>query len=209
MTPEERANLDPNSPEYRFRLVNIDQQTSGLMRAYTDHQNYKNGRIIGSQIQIAGWTMYSTLIWSLKLSMLFFYMRLVEGLGRRYRVRIYVGFFLVISTFLSTILTIFLGCRPFRNYWQISPDPGSAFIPCPIISSVFLRLTQILSKQTSANPQSRTRLYGRHSLPTSQPTFTSSQSRCLFFGARRSGLERRLHPRSFLALASLCLFAPS
>ncbi|QBZ63072.1 hypothetical protein PoMZ_11965, partial [Pyricularia oryzae] len=115
MTPEERANLDPNSPEYRFR-------------------------IIGSQIQIAGWTMYSTLIWSLKLSMLFFYMRLVEGLGRRYRVRIYVGFFLVISTFLSTILTIFLGCRPFRNYWQISPDPGNQCQPAvsdPIVWSSF------------------------------------------------------------------------
>ncbi|TLD28589.1 hypothetical protein PspLS_04054 [Pyricularia sp. CBS 133598] len=115
MTPEERANLDPNGPEYGFR-------------------------IIGSQIQIAGWTMYSTLIWSLKLSMLFFYMRLVEGLGRRYRVRIYVGFFLVIATFLSTILTIFLGCRPFRKYWQISPDPGNQCQPAvsdPIVWSSF------------------------------------------------------------------------
>lgn len=33
-------------------------------------------RIIGSKIQVAGWTVYSALIWALKLSMLAFYVRL-------------------------------------------------------------------------------------------------------------------------------------
>lgn len=115
MTPEQRAALEPSSPEYQFR-------------------------VIGSQIQVAGWTMYSTLIWSLKLSMLFFYMRLMEGLDRRYRMRIYLGFFLVIGTFMTTILTIFLGCRPFNHYWQVSPDPGKQCQPAvsdPIVWSSF------------------------------------------------------------------------
>ncbi len=38
--------------------------------------NHLSYRIIGSQIQVAGWTTYSVLIWSLKFSMLVFYIRL-------------------------------------------------------------------------------------------------------------------------------------
>ncbi|KAG9496075.1 hypothetical protein J7337_012651 [Fusarium musae] len=82
-------------------------------------------RIIGSKIQVAGWTIYSALIWSLKLSMLYFYTRLTTGLGRSYRIRIYVGFGLVIGTFIATIIAIFAGCQPFHKYWQINPDPGT------------------------------------------------------------------------------------
>ncbi|KAJ1712798.1 hypothetical protein G4B84_011854 [Aspergillus flavus NRRL3357] len=61
MTDAQRAGLSLDDPEYRYR-------------------------VIGSKIQVAGWTTYSALIWSLKLSMLAFYVRLTDGLGRRYRV---------------------------------------------------------------------------------------------------------------------------
>lgn len=33
-------------------------------------------RVIGSKIQLAGWSSYSVLLWSLKASLLVFYMRL-------------------------------------------------------------------------------------------------------------------------------------
>ena len=33
-------------------------------------------RVIGSKIQVAGWSAYTALIWCLKLSMLSFYIRL-------------------------------------------------------------------------------------------------------------------------------------
>lgn len=39
--------------------------------------------------------------------------------------RVWFGFGLVLATFVSTILTIFLGCRPFQHYWQVTPNPGS------------------------------------------------------------------------------------
>lgn len=51
MTDAERAAIDVNGQEHAYR-------------------------VIGSQIQVAGWTIYSALIWSLKLSVLFFYLRL-------------------------------------------------------------------------------------------------------------------------------------
>ncbi|KAE8149094.1 hypothetical protein BDV25DRAFT_141146 [Aspergillus avenaceus] len=111
MTDTQRATLSPDDPEYRFR-------------------------IIGSKIQLAGWTTYSALIWSLKLSMLAFYVRLTDGLGRRYRIPVYVGYILVIGTFVASIITIFAACRPFHKYWQINPDPGNvcqAAVSKPIV----------------------------------------------------------------------------
>ncbi|KAJ4002666.1 hypothetical protein NW766_012791 [Fusarium irregulare] len=115
MTDAERAALSSSDPEYNFRVV-------------------------GSKIQVAGWTIYSALIWSLKLSMLYFYTRLTNGLGRPYRIRIYIGFGLVIGTFVATMIAVFAGCQPFSKYWQISPDPGNscqAAISKPIVWASF------------------------------------------------------------------------
>ncbi|KAF4211817.1 hypothetical protein CNMCM5878_002018 [Aspergillus fumigatiaffinis] len=115
LTDAQRAALSPDNPEYR-------------------------AAVIGSKIQVAGWTTYSVLMWSLKLSMLAFYLRLTDGLGQRYRNPIYVGFALVIGTFLVSIITIFAACRPFHKYWQINPDPGNACqaaISRPIIWASF------------------------------------------------------------------------
>ncbi|KAL8369780.1 hypothetical protein RB595_000220 [Gaeumannomyces hyphopodioides] len=115
MTDEQRARIDVNSKEHELR-------------------------VLGSQIQVAGWTVYSILIWCFKLSMLFFYVRLTEGLGRAYRMRVWYGFGLVLATFFSTILTISLGCRPFNHYWQVTPNPGNHCQPAlsdPIIWSSF------------------------------------------------------------------------
>ncbi|KAH7375416.1 hypothetical protein B0T11DRAFT_293106 [Plectosphaerella cucumerina] len=123
MTAAERAALSLESEEHAIR---------------SDPETQRFGSC--AQIQVAGWTIYSALIWSLKLSVLFFYLRLTEGLSRRYRVRVYVGFVLIIGTFMSSILTIFLGCRPLHKYWQISPDPGNscqAAVSLPIIWSSF------------------------------------------------------------------------
>ncbi|RQM06198.1 hypothetical protein DH86_00003318 [Scytalidium sp. 3C] len=101
MTDAQRIALSPDNPEFGFRVV-------------------------GSKIQVAGWTTYSTLMWTLKLSVLAFYIQLTDGLGQRYRNQILIGFALVISTFVACLFTVMLACRPFNHYWQINPDPGNA-----------------------------------------------------------------------------------
>ncbi|KAL2864979.1 uncharacterized protein BJX67DRAFT_383200 [Aspergillus lucknowensis] len=101
MTDDQRAALSVTNPEYGFR-------------------------VLGSKIQVAGWTTYSVLMCALKLSILSFYIRLTDKLSSRYRMPIYIGFGLVIGTFLASILTVFIACRPFHKYWQINPDPGNA-----------------------------------------------------------------------------------
>ncbi|KAI1463532.1 uncharacterized protein F4812DRAFT_242767 [Daldinia caldariorum] len=104
MTDEQRAALSPDSQEYKTRVT-------------------------GSQIQLAGWSSYSVLLWSLKASLLVFYMRLTAGLNRTYLIRIYIGFGLLIASFMVVLLNLYLGCRPFHKNWQIYPDPGNVCQP--------------------------------------------------------------------------------
>ncbi|KAJ5385004.1 hypothetical protein N7517_002915 [Penicillium concentricum] len=115
MTPAQREALSPDDPMY-------------------------HARVIGSKIQIAGWTTYVALINALKLSMLAFYVRLMEGLGRRYQIPIYVGVAFVLGSFLASVITIFGACRPFHKNWQINPDPGNVCQPAiskPVIAVTF------------------------------------------------------------------------
>lgn len=78
----------------------------------------------GSKIQIAGWSSYSVLLWALKASLLFFYLRLTAGLGRGYRIRIYIGFVFILVSLIVVTMNLFLACRPFYKMWQIYPNPG-------------------------------------------------------------------------------------
>ena len=100
MTDAERLALDPGSDEFRIRVN-------------------------GSKTQVAGWSSYTLLLWLLKASMCSFYLRLTEGL--EYRTKIFVGFALIASTWVTVLLSILLGCHPMHKNWQIYPDPGSMF----------------------------------------------------------------------------------
>ncbi|KAI1772038.1 hypothetical protein F4818DRAFT_427419 [Hypoxylon cercidicola] len=104
MSDEQRLSLDPSSTEYQTRIT-------------------------GSKIQLAGWSTYSALLWSLKASLIMFYTRLTAGLGRSYTLRIHIGFGFLLASYLAATLNLFLGCRPFNKYWQISPDPGNVCQP--------------------------------------------------------------------------------
>ncbi|KAM7185647.1 hypothetical protein V8F20_011725 [Naviculisporaceae sp. PSN 640] len=104
MTDKQRAALSPDDPEYALRQI-------------------------GSKIQISGWSTYSVLLWALKASLLVFYLRLTAGLGRSYRIRIYIGFAFLLASFMVVVLNLYLACRPFHHYWQIFPNPGEVCQP--------------------------------------------------------------------------------
>ena len=73
MTDEQRAALSPDSEEYRLRYVSRSIRTSeDSERTPTSLPS----RVIGSKIQVAGWSSYLMLLWALKTSLLVFYMRL-------------------------------------------------------------------------------------------------------------------------------------
>lgn len=99
ITNEERETLDTKSQEHLLRVN-------------------------GSKTQVVGWTIYITLLWTLKAAMCTFYLRLTDGLII-YRSRVHAGFVLVFTTWVVVLLSVLLSCRPLRKYWQINPDPGS------------------------------------------------------------------------------------
>lgn len=123
MTDAERVALNQNRTSEEYRL-----------------------RVNGSKTQVAGWSTYTLLLWLLKASMCTFYLRLTAALN--YHVRIYIGFGLIVTTWVAVLLSILLGCRPLSKNWQIYPDPGSTFLLSAVCFSravPFTRLTNIFS----------------------------------------------------------------
>lgn len=49
------------------------------------------------------------------------------------KIRIQIGYVLIGTTYVATLLSILFGCHPFHKNWQIYPDPGSETSPiqCP------------------------------------------------------------------------------
>ncbi|KAK4234864.1 hypothetical protein C8A03DRAFT_18304 [Achaetomium macrosporum] len=119
MTDEQRRLLDPNSGEHRLRVN-------------------------GSKTQVAGWSTYTFLLWTLKAAMCTLYLRLTDGLN--YEKRIYAGFVIIVVTWISVLLSILLGCRPLEKNWQIYPDPGNFCQPA--ISRIDIFVTVVLNVAT-------------------------------------------------------------
>lgn len=131
MSDFSRANLPSNHPEYAMRYV-----ASGSSQVC---QVLTPTRVLGSKIQLAGWSCYSTLLWCLKGAMCTFYYRLTRDF-EGYRSRLYIGFAFIGITWLVVVLNLFLSCRPFHHMWQISPDPGQYCYPAisPALVWVYL-----------------------------------------------------------------------
>ncbi|KAL1849545.1 hypothetical protein Plec18170_007453 [Paecilomyces lecythidis] len=122
MTDEQRANLDPSTPEYHMRVG-------------------------GSKIQVAGWSLYTTLLWVLKSCMAVFYSRLTSGLVDM-TVRIRIAYVAVGATYLAVILSILFGCHPMHKNWQIYPNPGNHCQPA--VSKIDIYVTVVLNVVTDA-----------------------------------------------------------
>ncbi|EON70027.1 hypothetical protein W97_09293 [Coniosporium apollinis CBS 100218] len=120
MTDEQRKDLDPNSHEYYLRVG-------------------------GSKTQLVGWSLYTLLLWMIKLCMTILYSRLTAGVNNM-EIRVRIGYVVVISTYIATEMSILFGCRPFHKNWQISPDPGN--VCQPAISKIDLYVTVVLNVLT-------------------------------------------------------------
>ncbi|KAG9252016.1 uncharacterized protein F5Z01DRAFT_245365 [Emericellopsis atlantica] len=82
-------------------------------------------RVKGNKLHFAQWVVYATTLWTLKSSLLVLYMRLTTGLAGRFACRIKAGFIMVAATWVAVMLTIFLSCRPFTDYFKPNVN-GSA-----------------------------------------------------------------------------------
>ncbi|KAL2177492.1 uncharacterized protein P884DRAFT_329795 [Thermothelomyces heterothallicus CBS 202.75] len=98
MTDEQRASLSPDSQEYK-------------------------DRVLGSKIQVFGWTLYAASLWCIKACVAVFYSRLTTNLAHL-KIRVYIAYGFIGVTWVITTLLLLFGCRPMSKYWQIYPDPG-------------------------------------------------------------------------------------
>jgi len=91
--------------------------------------------VIGSKCLLAGWIIYTTLIWCLKGCMLFFYKRLTLNLRQQSLVNITGG--VCVVAYIATITVYLTHCHPINRLWQVYPYPGN---DCALNISKYLAL---------------------------------------------------------------------
>ena len=84
-------------------------------------------RTVGSKMMIANWFSYTTFLWASKTCLLLLYTRLMQGVKQRRYIK--VAAWTLGVTYLSSILSLFLVCRPFYKNWQVAPYPGCELFP--------------------------------------------------------------------------------
>jgi hypothetical protein len=91
---------------------------------------------LGSKIYIFGWILFTSGLWCLKLSMIVFFRRLV--LAKWQRTLLFYSYFFCGMTWVASVLTILLHCRPFHKFWQVNPDPGGKCFSSRTIYTCFI-----------------------------------------------------------------------
>ena len=85
-------------------------------------QDEKKLRTLGAKCFMVGWYTYIPTIWILKMNMLFFYKRVVNGLW--VEKFILPAMVVVVTTGVAIVILLGTVCRPFEKLWQVYPDPG-------------------------------------------------------------------------------------
>ncbi|KAL5319410.1 hypothetical protein ACEPPN_012462 [Leptodophora sp. 'Broadleaf-Isolate-01'] len=75
---------------------------------------------LGSKLVLVGRVFYVTYLWCLKACILIYYTRLSVRTFELLLVKIVAG--TVLATWILSIATLFLECRPIELYWQVLPD---------------------------------------------------------------------------------------
>ncbi|KAK9422149.1 hypothetical protein SUNI508_05157 [Seiridium unicorne] len=98
----------------------------------------------GSKVELVAWYSYTTLLWCLKGTMLWFFHRMTTGLWQQRLVR-WLSWACVVS-YIPVFLTVTFGCFPTQKNWQVTPDPG---LKCTFKMQNFL-VTVVLNVITDA-----------------------------------------------------------
>lgn len=62
-------------------------------------------------------------LWCLKVAVFDLLARLISKMPYE-RIVVYSFWGVLLFTFVASVITVFVGCRPFELYWQVYPDPG-------------------------------------------------------------------------------------
>ncbi|KAH7379948.1 hypothetical protein BKA64DRAFT_736545 [Cadophora sp. MPI-SDFR-AT-0126] len=89
---------------------------------FTQREIYE--REIGSKFTLIARSFYITLLWIQKTVLLMFYRHLVRDMPWGKPTMMAYGIIFAV-TFVASIISTFVECRPFHLYWQVVPDPGN------------------------------------------------------------------------------------
>ncbi|KAJ4373451.1 hypothetical protein N0V86_007590 [Didymella sp. IMI 355093] len=91
------------------------------------HESSASEIVIGSKLVLATRTMLTCLLWCLKMAVFDLMARIISKMP--YERSIVYGFWAVLfATFVASVTTVYIGCRPFDRHWQIHPDPGDCVV---------------------------------------------------------------------------------
>ncbi|KAJ8118907.1 hypothetical protein OPT61_g189 [Boeremia exigua] len=113
-----KLHTDPSlvlSPERRLQLLEPEYGSSA------------SEVVIGSKMVLGTRAMLTCLLWCLKMAVFDLLARLISKMPYE-RIVVYSFWSVLLSTFVASIITIYVGCRPFERHWQIYPDPGECVI---------------------------------------------------------------------------------
>ncbi|OAL53107.1 hypothetical protein IQ07DRAFT_609614 [Pyrenochaeta sp. DS3sAY3a] len=79
--------------------------------------------VLNSKINLVSRATLISALWSLKMVVLDLCRRMIRKLPREYTV-LYTFWSILAATYVAATIAIFVECRPFQRYWQLSPNPG-------------------------------------------------------------------------------------
>lgn len=74
--------------------------------------------------------------------------RLIKKMPFEHKV-VYSFWAVLLSTFIASLVSVFVSCRPFKKYWQIHPDPGEWYVDILVpVGIAGRKLTGIVLSET-------------------------------------------------------------
>lgn len=117
--------------EFPITNANVSDDDREHLRPGGDRPDFAKNVMIGSFIIFVGLEFGILFIWTLKLSVLFYFARLMGHVDTMRR-HLEVATILWATTFMTMVLYQHLRCVPIERNWQIYPDPGSKSSPLPV-----------------------------------------------------------------------------
>ncbi|KAM0817900.1 hypothetical protein AB5N19_03707 [Seiridium cardinale] len=100
--------------------------------------------VTGSKIFLLTRTMLVCLLWCLKMAVLDILGRMISKLPYE-RLVVITLWITLASTFVASVLSVFLECRPFYLYYQVNPNPGNC-----VIGNLWLYVYEVSNIMTDA-----------------------------------------------------------
>ncbi|KAK8151637.1 hypothetical protein BC567DRAFT_213590 [Phyllosticta citribraziliensis] len=121
---------------FYFRTTNAALTDEQRLALHLESER-ANAAKLGSIVVMVGWELVIAFIWTLKLSALFFFARLMGKVdGMRRQLQAATIFWAL--TLMAMLLYHHLRCVPFQRNWQIYPDPGDACQPAAALGAQYL-----------------------------------------------------------------------